>query len=171
MIMSTYTEVRFAEAEDFDRLEEIETAADALLVDLFSAENWPPTTPANERAAYPGFTLLLRRHDAGIIGFVQVLEIEGIAHMEQLSVHPGYGRRGYGRMLVAAAKSEALSRGREALTLRTYRDVPWNAPFYASCGFAPSIPTSEFHRHLVEVETRLRLEQWGPRVQMTAMLR
>lgn len=168
--MSSHAQIRFAETDDFDRLEEIETAADALLVDLFSAQDWPPTTPANERAAYPGFTLLLQQIDAGIIGFVQVLEIDGVAHMEQLSVDPVHGRRGYGRMLVAAAKSEALSRGHEALTLRTYRDVPWNAPFYASCGFERSLPTSEFHLRLVEVEARLRLEQWGPRVQMTATL-
>ena len=93
MIMSSHAQIRFAETDDFDRLEEIETAADALLVDLFSAEDWPTTTPATERAAYPGFTLLLRRDDAGIIGFVQVLEIDGIAHMEQLSVDPRYGRR------------------------------------------------------------------------------
>ncbi|MDQ0641929.1 GNAT family N-acetyltransferase [Microbacterium murale] len=168
--MLTHAEVRFADAEDFGGLEEIETAADNLFVSLFSATDWPPTTPATERAEYPGFTLLLRREDAGTVGFVQVLESEGFAHLEQLSVIPEYGRLGYGRMLVTAAKSEALSRGHRELTLRTYRDVPWNAPFYATCGFEPSIPTSEFHLRLVDVETRLRLERWGPRIQMTAPL-
>lgn len=169
--MSPATEILFADAEDFVRLEEIEIAGDMLLTALFSAQEWPPATPAAERAAYPGFTLLMRREGAGTVGFVQVLEIEGIAHLEQLSVLPEHGRRGYGRMLVTAAKSEALGRGHRELTLRTYRDVPWNAPFYASCGFTPSAPTSEFQLQLVEVESRLQLERWGARIQMTAPLR
>jgi len=169
--MSAATEIRFAEAEDFDRLEEIETAADVMFITLFSAEDWPPTTRAAERAAYQGFTLLMRREDTGIVGFVQVLEVDGIAHLEQLSVLPEHGRQGYGRMLVTAAKSEALNRGHRELTLRTYRDVPWNAPFYASCGFTPSAPTSQFQLQLVEVESRLQLERWGARIQMTAPLR
>lgn len=167
--MPSDVEIRFAEEADFDRLAEIEASADTLLVDLFSAVNWPAATPADERAAYPGFTLLLRLDSAKIIGFAQVIEIDGLAHLEQLCVLPDHGRKGYGRMLVTATKTEARRRGHSALTLRTYRDVAWNAPFYATCGFVPSFPTSDFHRRLIDVETGLRLERWGPRIQMTTV--
>ena len=40
--------------------------------------------------------------------------------------------------LVHAAMAEAQHRGYDQLTLRTYAEVPWNAPFYASCGFIES---------------------------------
>lgn len=39
-----------------------------------------------------------------------------------------------------------------------------------ACGFSPSIPVTAFQRRLVEVEARLDLERWGPRIQMTAAL-
>lgn len=168
--MTSVPVIEFAGVDDFDRIEEIETAADTILVELFSAADWPATTPAADRAAYPGFTLLLRIPDIGIVGFAQVLETHGIAHLEQVSVLPEHGRKGHGRMLVAAAKAEASRRGYRKLTLRTYRDVPWNAPFYASCGFGAIAPTSEFELHLVDVETQLRLDQWGTRIQMAAGL-
>jgi len=32
--------------------------------------------------------------------------------------------------------AEARRRGLAGLSLTTFRDVPWNAPFYASVGFA-----------------------------------
>ncbi|HEY1650988.1 MAG TPA: GNAT family N-acetyltransferase [Acidimicrobiales bacterium] len=57
------------------------------------------------------------------------------AHLEQLSVHPDHGRRGLGRALLRAALEWAASRGYPELTLTTYRDIPWNGPFYASEGF------------------------------------
>ena len=70
---------------------------------------------------------------------VGLCRIDGIgdgAHLEQLSVHPDHGRRGIGRALLRAGC--ALGRARAATPssrLATYRDVPWNGPFYASEGF------------------------------------
>ena len=65
---------------------------------------------------------------------------------------------------------ETRSRGHERMTLRTYADVPWNAPFYARVGFVETEPTTAFHKHFVEVEQRLGLARYGRRVQMTAAL-
>jgi GNAT superfamily N-acetyltransferase len=56
-------------------------------------------------------------------------------HLEQLSVHPDHGGRGVGRALLRAGLEWAAARGYRQLTLCTYRDVPWNGPFYASEGF------------------------------------
>ncbi len=106
-----------------------------------------------------------------IVGFVHVLESGEIAHLEQISVLPEHGRRGYGRRLLEAAMDEARSRGFERLTLRTYADVPWNAPFYAGLGFVETEPMTDFHKSLVDVEERLGLDRYGRRVEMTAALR
>ncbi len=67
------------------------------------------------------------------------------AHLEQLSVHPGHGRRGIGRALLRAGADWARRKGYGELTLATYRDaVPWNGPFYASEGFVELEPVDDW---------------------------
>lgn len=56
-------------------------------------------------------------------------------HLEQLDVLPEHGGRGLGRALVGAIERWASENGVVELTLTTYRDVPWNAPFYMRLGF------------------------------------
>jgi predicted GNAT family acetyltransferase len=43
--------------------------------------------------------------------------------------------KGVGRQLIACAVEHARKLGLTSLTLTTFRDVPWNAPFYARLGF------------------------------------
>ena len=105
-------------------------------------------------------------HD--VVGFAHLLEQDGHAHLEQLSVLPRLGRRGLGRMLVSAVLREAGARGHREVTLRTYADVPWNAPFYTRCGFVETEPRTAFLRRLIDVEESLGLLQHGRRLQMTA---
>ncbi|WP_149085638.1 MULTISPECIES: GNAT family N-acetyltransferase [Microbacterium] len=171
--------IRSATDQDHAALEEIERAADRLLTDRFSAEDWPPPSTEDDRRNAGGFVLVATvsptaEAPSGVeevpVGFAQVLEGPGYAHLEQLSVHPAYGRRGIGRALVVAAQGESRRRGHTHLTLRTYADVPWNAPFYAGCGFVESTPDTAFLRELVTVEQRLGLTRHGRRIQMTAVL-
>ena len=54
----------------------------------------------------------------------------------QIDVLPAYQGRGFGRALIAAAEEEARRRGLPFIWLRTFRDIPWNAPFYAKLGFS-----------------------------------
>ena|SRR5215510_9438195 len=69
------------------------------------------------------------------VGFALV-EREGLhLHLEELDVHPQHGRRGIGRTLVEAVCAWARDRGYTEITLTTYRDIPWNEPFYARLGF------------------------------------
>ncbi len=172
------TLIRHATDQDHAVLEEIERAADSLLTARFGAEDWPPPSTADDRQRAEGFVLVATCSPATEaagggdmpVGFVQVLEGPGYAHLEQLSVHPASGRRGIGRALVLAAQDESRRRGCLQLTLRTYADVPWNAPFYSRCGFAESTPDTDFLRELVAVEERLGLTRYGRRIQMTAAL-
>lgn len=165
----TFT-IRHASAADFDATEHIENAADSILVDLLSPDTWHAAPTGAERALSSGFTLMGFVESAEPVGFVQVLEIDDLAHLEQLSVLPEYARRGFGRQLVAAALAEARRRGHTQLTLRTFADVPWNAPFYESCGFIECEPSTDFHRRLVSVERDLGLTALGRRIQMCARL-
>ncbi|WP_233565052.1 GNAT family N-acetyltransferase [Micromonospora musae] len=74
------------------------------------------------------------------IAFVVVEVIDGSAHVEQISVHPDHSRRGVGRVLLDHVGAWAVELGLPALTLTTFRHVPWNAPYYARCGFVELTP-------------------------------
>jgi len=63
--------------------------------------------------------------------------VDGNLHVEQVSVHPDSARRRVGRSLLDHLAARAMTEGKPALTLTTFTHVPWNAPYYARCGFQP----------------------------------
>ncbi|MDA2815059.1 GNAT family N-acetyltransferase [Nocardiopsis sp. RSe5-2] len=75
-------------------------------------------------------------HEGRVAGLAALIELDGAAHLEQIAVHPGLGRRGIGRALLEAACERARDAGFGALTLTTFRDLAWNAPWYARRGFS-----------------------------------
>jgi len=95
------------------------------------------------------------------VGFahVEVLEPDAV-HLEEIDVHPDHGRRGLGRRLVAEVCRWAERRGSRAVTLTTFRDVPWNMPFYARLGFEeiPAAALTPALRSVVQDEARRGLD-------------
>jgi predicted N-acetyltransferase YhbS len=69
------------------------------------------------------------------VGFALADSLDGALHLEEIDVHPEHGRRGLGSALVRAVCDQARESGLPAVTLTTFRDIPWNAPFYARLGF------------------------------------
>ncbi|MGC4807222.1 GNAT family N-acetyltransferase [Micromonospora sp. DT233] len=69
------------------------------------------------------------------VAFVVVDLVDGAAHVQQLSVRPDFARRRIGAALLDHVAAWAAGHGLPALTLTTFRTVPWNAPYYARCGF------------------------------------
>jgi GNAT superfamily N-acetyltransferase len=76
------------------------------------------------------------------------------AHLEEIDVYPEHGRRGLGRRLVMQVCEWAAAAGYESVSLITFRDVPWNMPFYATLGFevVPDFELSPALRAIVEDE-------------------
>ncbi|MFI1398026.1 GNAT family N-acetyltransferase [Streptomyces sp. NPDC020681] len=94
-------------------------------------------------------------------------EIDAAAHVEQISVHPAAARRGMGSALIDHLAARAGADGRTALTLTTFAEVPWNAPYYARLGFR-TLDESELTEGLREIrrlEKAHGLDRW-PRVCM-----
>ncbi|MFS8368021.1 GNAT family N-acetyltransferase [Acetobacter oryzifermentans] len=56
-------------------------------------------------------------------------------HILEISVCKKEQGRGIGTALLYTACSWAKAYGLRAVTLTTFRDLPWNAPFYAHLGF------------------------------------
>ncbi len=75
------------------------------------------------------------------VGFVYVNAAPRRVHLQELDVHPDHGRRGIGTTLFRAVERWAIASGRREITLTTFRDVPWNAPFYDTLGFELVAPT------------------------------
>jgi GNAT superfamily N-acetyltransferase len=106
------------------------------------------------------------------VGFVWVLLACGHPHVEEIAVVPEAGRRGIGRALLEAACWWAQGAGYDRVTLCTYRDVPWNGPFYRSAGFV-ELAEADWCEELAEIRAAERaagLDDFGVRVVMVRPL-
>ena len=105
------------------------------------------------------------------VGFICLEVVDGAAHVDQVSVLPAHGRRGIGRALLETAIGWAASSGYDQLTLTTFRDVPWNAPFYRTLGFEevtdPGPELAAIRAH----ERAIGDDDFGPRLAMCRELR
>ena len=70
-----------------------------------------------------------------LIGFATCEAFEHELHLWELAVRHEAQGKGAGRALIVAVVDEARARRLPAVTLTTFRDIPWNAPFYARWGF------------------------------------
>lgn len=151
-----------ARPRDLPVLPGIELAAARLLVGHAPESVLSEATSAAdfERACRDGHLWVALYGDTPV-GFAHVKVFEtGVAHLEELDVHPAHGRRGLGRRLVETARDWAMRKQFQSITLSTFRDVPWNMPFYAKLGFTvvPSAELTPALEWLVDNETRRGLD-------------
>ena len=69
------------------------------------------------------------------MGFIMTKILDGKMYIAEVSVHPDHGKKGLGRALMGHAVEQAAKHGCQKVTLSTFRQVPWNAPFYEKLGF------------------------------------
>ena len=130
--------IRPASEDDGDVLRQIERLAGEAFADVGLADIAADEPPSIDvLAAYAGAGRSWVAEDEGheVVGYVLVDVVDGNAHVEQVSVRPDRQGRGVGRALLAQVDRWATERGLGALTLTTFRDVPWNAPLYEHLGF------------------------------------
>jgi hypothetical protein len=77
------------------------------------------------------------------VGYLLSDVVDGCAHIEQVSVALALARGGVGAALIDRVDADATAENRPALTLTTFRDVPWNAPYYARLGFVVLGPAEQ----------------------------
>ncbi len=75
-------------------------------------------------------------------------------HIWELAVTLALQGRGIGRALLMQSFEDARGRGIDAVTLTTFRDLPWNEVFYRRLGFR-TLASEELDEALAEI---LRLE-------------
>jgi GNAT superfamily N-acetyltransferase len=69
------------------------------------------------------------------IAFLSAEQFGNALHIHEISVHASAMGQGVGRHLIEVCCSEAVARGLFQVTLTTFRDVPWNEPYYQRLGF------------------------------------
>ncbi len=165
--------IRPAEAHDLLAMQRVERLAGepfrALGMDAVADDDPPPLEH------------LARHQEAGrawvavdgdnVVAYLVLDIVDDTAHIEQVSVEPAYARQRIGQRLIDAAADWAVRHGLHELTLTTFADVPWNAPYYARLGFS-HLPDVALPPGLAAVRAAERargLDRW-PRVAMAREL-
>lgn len=159
--------LRPASTEDLPRLRDIERAAGEAFREVGMAavaDDEPPSIELLLGYVRAG-RAWVATDPAGVpAGYLIVDVFDGTAHVEQVSVHPDHRGQRLGRALLDEAATWAARHGLSTLTLTTFTDVPWNAPYYERLGFRVLVP-GEGLRRIREHEAQLGLDRW-PRVAM-----
>ena len=144
--------IRLAQASDLAFIPAIELAAARLLEGHAPESVLAETTSEVQlnRLRRDGHLWVAVAHDRPVgFAYVEVFEAH-VAHIDELDVHPDHGRRGLGRQLVTTVCEWAARARFDSVTLCTFRDVPWNRPFYERLGFE-IIPNDSLSPALVAV--------------------
>jgi GNAT superfamily N-acetyltransferase len=130
--------VRSGEELDADWLQEIERLAGERFREVGMAEvadDEPPPLHQLRRSATDGRCWVTVGTAGKPVGYVTVSEVDGHAHVDQMSVLPDHQGMGAGRALIERVRVWAVENRLEAITLTTFSDVPWNRPLYEHLGF------------------------------------
>jgi ribosomal protein S18 acetylase RimI-like enzyme len=97
------------------------------------------------------------------VGYLVAKIVDGCLYIAEVNVHPRGARQGLGRQLIDHAATGEYP----ALILTTFRDVPWNAPYYQRLGFVilAGDEVTPGLRAIREYQATIGLDRW-PRVCM-----
>ncbi|GAA0936886.1 GCN5 family N-acetyltransferase [Virgisporangium aurantiacum] len=160
--------IRAAVDADLLVLQEIERAAGEAFREIGMpeiADDEPLPVDALAAYAAAGRAWVAVDPDDRPVAYLIADVVDGNLHIEQVSVHPRAARRGIGRDLIEHAAAYARDHALPALTLTTFTDVPWNAPYYERCGFRVMPDPEPALRALIRAESDHGLDRW-PRVAM-----
>ncbi len=165
--------IRAARIDELAHLQAVERAAGEAFRDVGMGEiaDEPPLS-LDQLAVFAEAGRAWVRADPGdpACAYLVASHIEGALHIEQVSVHPDRASWGIGRTLIEHAAAWAATHGCDVVTLTTFVDVPWNAPYYRRLGFRP-VPDDRWPwlRRLREREAAAGLDRW-PRIAMARPL-
>ncbi|WP_105969991.1 GNAT family N-acetyltransferase [Streptomyces geranii] len=131
------------------------------------ADDEPPTLEVLEHYRQAGHAWVAADNQDHPVAYLIAEPVDGALHIEQVSVHPDFAHRRIGEALLAHAADQARAEGLTHLTLTTFTEVPWNAPYYARLGFR-TLTDAELTPSLREIraaEAAHGLDRW-PRVCM-----
>ena len=127
--------VRLAQTADLAFLNEIERAAASRFAGMGLADLDDALDLELLREGQAAGRLWVADHAGAVVGFALATVVDGEGFLREIDVVESHGRRGIGGALFEAVCAWARTEGHRDLTLTTFRDVPWNEPWYARLGF------------------------------------
>ena len=135
--------LRPATPAEIPLIREIERASAQRFIGLMDAlANDEPSPPEILAARIATGGLLVAVDADAPIAFVMFRPVEDGLYVEQIDVLPAFAGRRIGATLLDAVAERARAGGLARLTLSTFRDVPWNAPWYRRLGFVDIADTA-----------------------------
>ena len=131
--MNESLKIRTASLSDIPVMQSLEVDAARLYGTMAGYEfctRLPPRSQAEHARVQQDGIGLLVDHGDKVIGFLLAVPVDGRAHVLEVATEHGSQGKGFGRRLFDAFHQWAAEHGYSKTTLTTYRDVPWNAPFY-----------------------------------------
>jgi GNAT superfamily N-acetyltransferase len=126
---------RSDDPDELERLRDVERRAGELFIEAGMPEIAADDPPSIDELRCAAALLVAVRADDQPVGYARIEVVDGHAHLEQLSVDPAVGRQGIGSRLLDAVAAWASERGDDEVTLTTFREVAFNAPYYRRRGF------------------------------------
>jgi GNAT superfamily N-acetyltransferase len=105
------------------------------------ADDEPPSAELLIRYVRTG-TAWVAELDGDVVGYASASIVDGEGHLDQVSLLAAAAGRRIGQALIEAVVAWTTERGLPAVTLTTFRDVPWNGPYYERLGFV-AVPEHE----------------------------
>lgn len=163
--------LRLARVADAAAMPAIEAAAGKLFdnIEGLAALAGRRTIPEDRLLRYIAKGHCLVASDKGqIIGFLVNQPFGRDLHIWEFDVIPSHQQQEIEAGLLRACLIDARNTGFSSVTLTTFRDVPWNAPFYEGVGFQ-QVTDWDAHPRLAK-ELELEAAQGLPADQRCAML-
>lgn len=157
--------IRTANDSDLPILRDIERAAGRCFAHIGMhavADDEPPSLETLREFRSHGHAWVYTSEGGTPIAYTLVSEVDGNAHLEQVSVHPDHAGQRIGKALIDATITSARACGFSAMTLTTFTDVAWNGPYYARLGFRyiPQREETPGLRSIRAAEATHGLDQW-----------
>lgn len=157
---------RDATASDARAIALVEAEARSILeahgVDLNSL-----TIPDGFEEATAWSLALVAEVDGSVAGMARASDLgHGVLALDQVSVLPAHSRAGIGRKLLEATARRARDLGYRSITGTTFRDLRFNAPFYAGLH---AVEDADPHPVMLQrraVERQIGLDRLGERIIM-----
>lgn len=128
--------VRDARLGEIAEIRALERASAQRFVGVMDALAADEPTPAEVLAArIAGGGLIVAVEGEAVVGLAMFRPVENGIYVEQLDVLPAFAGRRIGAGLLDAVAERAKAAGLVGLSLSTFREVPWNAPYYRRLGF------------------------------------
>jgi len=127
-------DARLGEITEIRALERASAQRFVGVMDALAADE--PTSAEVLAARIEAGGLIVAVEGETVAGFVMFRPVETNAYVEQLDVLPAFAGQRIGARLLDAVAERAKTSGLAGLSLSTFREVPWNAPYYRRLGFA-----------------------------------